>query len=66
LPSGLDSPSLSDERSRTGQYHRATPFFALEVASNPATTGYINRNVDPRFTEPYNTMIYKEINRQKD
>jgi hypothetical protein len=36
------------------------------VASNPATTGYINRNVDPRFTEPYNTMIYKEINRQKD
>jgi hypothetical protein len=40
--------------------------FALEMGSFPAETGYVNRNVDPRFTEPHNTMIYKEINHKKD
>jgi hypothetical protein len=65
LPSGLDSP-YPPWRARHRSISHAAAIFALEVALNPATTGYVNRNVDPRFTEPYNTMIYKEINRKKD
>jgi hypothetical protein len=72
LPLGFDSshpPWRALRRSKSlapavRQIH--TAISTLEIGSNPAETGYVNRNVDPRFTEAYNTMIYKEINHKKD
>jgi hypothetical protein len=43
-----------------------TAIFTRGIGPHPAAAAYVNRNVDPRLTEPYNTMIYKQINRRKD